>query len=306
MILPALLVLAASADAAPILKGVTWTASSSAPATESESFDVARLGDQKQSTSWIEGDTGSGLGSWAQAAFAAESNVTGFTIWGGYFYNNEYWNRYNRPKTVQLTFADGSTQDFSLKDSFEPQTFALPAGKKTTTVKVTVKAIYAGNTFNDTAISEIQFHDGAPTRGVPVKEIKASSTFPADGDGDYNTGNLQDGALDSMWCEGNKAGDGVAEWVEFVLPTPQNVGALVLHNGNAYSLPYFMKSNRGIDATLTFSDGTTQVVKLKDAPSEQRVAFPPRATSSVKVSFTSVKKGTEFNDLCVSEAWLEP
>ena len=35
---------------------------------------------------------------------------------------------------------------------------------------------------------------------------------------------------------------------------------------------------------------------------KQTLSFPTKPTSKVRVTFTEVKKGKEFNDLCISEA----
>ena len=45
---------------------------------------------------------------------------------------------------------------------------------------------------------------------------------------------------------------------------------------------------------------------MKDSVSEQTISFPARETSKVRIAFTTVKKGSEFDDLCVSEAYLLP
>lgn len=303
--LVASLLLATPAQAA-VIKPTSWTASSSAPNSEGVSYDVVNLGDARQSTPWIEGDEGSGLGSWAQADLGSERTLTGFTVWAGCWYTMEYWQRYNRPKLLVLEFSDGSTQEFTLTDDFKPQTFAFSAPKKTSSVKVRVKNIFAGNTFNDTALSEIVFRDAEREPAIPVKSFASSSTFPADVDGNYDPVNTQDGILDSMWCEGNTKTDGTNEWLEFNFAAPTQVSRLVLRNGNAYSFPYFMKSNRATAATLTFSDGSTEAVTVKDSISEQTISFPARSTGKVRVTFTTVKKGSEFNDLCVSEASFLP
>ena len=103
----------------------------------------------------------------------------------------------------------------------------------------------------------------------------------------------------------NKKSDGTGEWVEFTFPGSQSVSKLVLRNGNAYSLTYFMKSNRVTAATATFSDGTSESLTIKDTITEQSIPFAsPHDTSKVKLTFTTVKKGTEFDDLCLSEAYF--
>jgi hypothetical protein len=115
-----------------------------------------------------------------------------------------------------------------------------------------------------------------------------------------------DGINDSMWCEGNKAGDGTNEWIEFTFPAAQAVAKLSLVNGVGSSMGTWMKSNRATAATLTFSDGSTAAVALKNSMLPQVVEFPSRTTSKVRVTFTTVVKGKEFNDLCVSELGFAP
>ncbi len=291
---------------AGIVKPASWTASSSAPGSDGVSYDVANVADARQSSPWVEGDDGSGLGSWVQADFGGEKTISGFTVWSGVWYTLEYWNRYNRPKLLHVEFSDGSSEEFTLTDEFKPQTITFKSPKKTSSVKLKVKAIFNGNTFNDTGLSEVQFFDGTPPAHLAVKGYKASTTFPADGDGNYELVNTSDGILDSMWCEGNTKGDGTNEWIELDLGGSQSVSKLLLRNGNAYSFSYFMKSNRALGATLTFSDGATETVAIKDTISEQTISFPAHTTSKVRVTFTGVKAGSEFNDLCISEAYLLP
>jgi hypothetical protein len=297
--------LVSSAHAA-VVKASSWSASSSAPASEGVNYDMANLGDAKASTPWVEGDEGSGLGSWAMADFGAPRTITRISVWAGVWYNQEYWGRYNRPKTLLAEFSDGTSQEFTLTDEFKPQELTLKAPKQTTSVKLKVKAVYAGNTFNDTGISEVVFRDGAPDPFITPKTFAASSTFPADADGNYEGANTADGILDTMWCEGNKKSDGTNEWMEVGFGGVTSVSKLVLRNGNAYSFPYFMKSNRATGATLTFSDGSTAPIVVKDSISEQTITFPAHDTSKVRITFTGVKKGSEFDDLCVSEAYFLP
>jgi hypothetical protein len=63
-----------------------------------------------------------------------------------------------------------------------------------------------------------------------------------------------------------------------------------------------MKGNRVTSATLTFSDGATETVAIKNSMMCQTVTFPSHQTSSVRVTVTEVSKGKEYNDLCISEA----
>lgn len=299
------LLLIAVPASASIIKAGGWAATSTLNATDDRNFEATNVGDGKQSTAWAEGDEGAGLGASLQADFDSERSLTGFTIWPGNFYNYEYWTHYNRPKQVVLEFSDGSNLDFTLADEMKAQSFAFSATKKTSSVKVKVKSVYSGKGV-DTAISEIQFRDGGrPTWSEP-RSISASSTFPADAEGDYEPDNMEDGISDSMWCEGNKTGDGTNEWIQFDFGGTQTVSKLKIRNGAGFSAAYFNKANRATSATLAFSDGSTESISLKDMFFEQTISFPAHSTDRVKLTFTAVKKGTEYNDLCVSEAYFLP
>ena len=62
-----------------------------------------------------------------------------------------------------------------------------------------------------------------------------------------------------------------------------------------------MKSNSATELELKFSDGSTQTVAVKSTPMMQKIPFTRTSTSSVTVTFKGVKKGKEFNDLCMAE-----
>ena len=305
-VLFAAFLVASDPAAAAIVKPTSWTASSSASGADGVSYDVANLADAKQSNAWIEGDEGSGLGSWALADLGGEKTISGFTIWAGCWYTQEYWGRYNRPKLLVVEFADGTSQEFTLTDEYKPQEIKFTSPKATSSVKFKVKGVYNGNTFNDTAISEVVFHDGAKSAWTAVSKHAASTTFPPDADGNYEARNTNDGIVDSMWCEGNPKTDGTAEWIEWDFGGAQTVSKLVLRNGNAYSFSYFMKTNRATAATLSFSDGTSEAITIKDTMSEQSIPFASRSTSKVRLTVNTVKKGSEFDDLCLSEANFAP
>lgn len=299
------LLFAVPVASASVLKPGGWSASSIASATDERNFEPTNIGDGKQSTAWAEGEEGAGLGATVEADLGGDRSITGFTIWSGNFYNYEFWGHYNRPKTVVLEFSDGTSQEFTLADEMKPQSFDLPSAKTTSKVKVKVKAVYSGKGV-DTAISEIQFRDSGRPTYVQARTVTASSTFPADAEGDYGTANMSDGITDSMWCEGNKTGDGTSEWLQFDFGSSQTVSKLKIRNGAGFSAAYFNKANRAVTGTLTFSDGSTETVNLKDMFFDQTITFPAHTTDRVKLTFTSVKKGTEFNDLCVSEAYFLP
>ncbi len=284
----------------------TWSASSYAPTAEGVSYAASNLGDGKASSAWFEGVDGSGLNEWVQADFGAEKTITGFSIWTGWWYTASQWTHYSRPKTLLVEFSDGTTQEFALQDSYTPQSFELGSSKKTSTMKFKIKSNFSSDAYPDTAISEVQIRDTSNPAFATVRSWSASTTFTADSDGTYEAQNVSDGIVDTVWCEGNKNGDGTGDWIELSLASRQSISRLQLRNGNAYNIGVYLKSNRGTQATLTFSDGGRETVTIKDASTEQTISFPAHTTDKVRVTFDVVKKGTEYNDLCVAEAYVLP
>lgn len=270
------------------------------------SYEAASIKDRKQSTAWFEGDSGSGLGAWVEVQLDGSQTVTGIRVWNGYWLTYDMWQRNNRAKEIEVLLSDGSQHDFTLSDEMKPQDLRFPKAVTTSSVKVRIKGMYKGTTFNDTALSELQvFNDEAEDFLVPVG-FTASSTYAADNDGDYEPDNLIDNVLDSMWCEANKTGDGVGEWVEFDLGGSKKVSSLVMNNGNAYGFSSFMNANSATSATLSFSDGSKQQVTIKPSMMDQTISFTPKTTSTVRITFDAIRKGKEFNDLCISEARFLP
>ncbi len=301
MLHPLALTLVAAAQAGQI-KITSVDASSTEPEQEGVDYEPSNVKDLKQSTVWVEGVSGSGLGEWVEVHFDGTHEVAEFQIWNGNWYTFDFWHRHNRVKELEVELGDGTKHTFTLTDEMAPERVKLPKAARTSSMRFKVKGIYDGNTFNDTCISEIRVFDSKPDDAVAVSRYTTSSTYPADADGNYEPANMSDSLLDSMWCEGNKGGDGTGEWIRFDFGTSRSVSKLRLRNGNAFSFSFNMKANRAKAATLTFSDGSTEDVTIKPSMMEQTISFAPRDTSSVKVTFTEVSLGKEFNDLCISEA----
>jgi hypothetical protein len=64
----------------------------------------------------------------------------------------------------------------------------------------------------------------------------------------------------------------------------------------------FARGNAPSKLSLQFSDGSTQAIEItKMGPVPQDYPLRPVTTSSVKVRVDAIRKGTEFNDACLSE-----
>jgi hypothetical protein len=278
------------------------TASSTYPEENGIPYDAARMVDGKLSTAWVEGEQGGGLGSWVELDLGAPKKVHEIRLYGGMWYSGEYWARGNRPKEIEVAYGDGTKDTFTLKDEMKVQRFVLVTPKTTNTVRIKLKSVYDGSTWLDTAISEVQVFDAELDGRAIARAVTASSSLPSDADGSYDPMNVQDGLTDSMWCEANRTGDGAGEWLQYEFGASTSVSKLTVVNGIGTSMAFWMKANRATAATVTFSDGATESLTLKNSMLPQTVAFPAHATTSAKVAFTTIAKGKEFNDLCISEA----
>ena len=294
-------ILSMPASAKP-LKITDVTASSTYPEEKGRTYEPKNVKDQKLSTAWFEGVDGGGLGAWIELTLEGTQTVSAVRIWNGDWITADLWKRENRMQDIEIETSDGTKYPFKLKDEMAVQTLTFPTAVTTSSIRIRFKTIFRGSTFNDTGISEIQVLDATPSKTVAVSGYTASSTYPADSDGDYGPDNLGDGMIDSLWCENAKT-DGTGEWVQFTFASSHTLQGMSIRNGNTSSLPLFMSGSHATGVTLTFSDGTTQQIPLTSSINDQLVPLGGKSTSSVKVAVTGVSKGQDTSnaDLCFSE-----
>lgn len=114
--------------------------------------------DGSPKTNWTEGVSGYGEGESVDFHFQKKQTVVGFTIWAGNHYDDSYYVKNARPKTITLTFADGSAKEYTLQDKRKEQTFYFDQTVETESVLLTITSVYDdGAVYEDTVISEISF-----------------------------------------------------------------------------------------------------------------------------------------------------
>ncbi|MFT4977146.1 MAG: hypothetical protein ACI8S6_003051 [Myxococcota bacterium] len=292
---------APAAGAATLPISAVAAKSEEAPA-EGVNYMAKNLKDSKSASVWVEGESGSGLGAWVEVDLGQVQSVEGIRLWAGVWSSPDFWRRHNRPKEVELTFDDGTTQLITLADEMKMFDIPISGGKQTRKIKVTIKSVHSGSTFNDTGISEIQVYNSAPGGSAAIASSSASSVYPG-----YEAAAAHDGLSDTMWCENNSGGDGVSEWLQLDLSEGRSISSVSIIAGNGSSFSMFREFNYGKAATLTFSDGSTESITLKPIPMAQKIEFRAHSTSSVRITFDEVVRGSnaEYNDLCVSEFQAE-
>ena len=140
---------------------------------------------------------------------------------------------------------------------------------------------------------------------VPLPGRKAGVTWDwssAASFGDPEEGvcdGIADGAPASCWIEG-VPGTGEGEWVEARFKKPRHLRELRILPGNNGYLAAFTKYARPRVLKAVFSDGSTALLRLRDAPALQR--FPVDVTTrTVRLVIESVYPGTDYPATCISE-----
>ncbi|MFO0751635.1 MAG: hypothetical protein U1F43_39110, partial [Myxococcota bacterium] len=117
--------------------------------------------------------------------------------------------------------------------------------------------------------------------------------------------NLIDDNLWTSWQPNRTAKGGVGEWIKMTFTEPQTLTGFEFSNGfrrlddlgDLYTM-----NNRIENATVELSDGTKLPIHFDDVPREATIMLPESKTVTwVKLTVDSVFKGTEWNDLAVSE-----
>jgi hypothetical protein len=115
------------------------------------------LYDGKLQTNWTENASGNGVGEYVYFDFIDTYAVKQFYIYNGSHYNEGVYKQNCRPKTITLTFSDGSSERILLQDTYEEQVFTLSRYYYTDSVKLTIDEVYTGTKYLDTIIAELDF-----------------------------------------------------------------------------------------------------------------------------------------------------
>ena len=137
---------------------VTWLSTSSIYSGDNLGVhSPENMFDGKLDTNWTEDATGNGIGEYVTFYFDGTYAVNKFWIYIGSHYNEGVYKQNCRPKTITLTFSDGSSQRISLRDSYDVQSFTLDRYYYTDSITLTIDDVYTGTKYLDTVIAELDF-----------------------------------------------------------------------------------------------------------------------------------------------------
>ncbi|OON98266.1 MAG: hypothetical protein ATN35_05620 [Epulopiscium sp. Nele67-Bin004] len=112
--------------------------------------------DWDDSTAWVEGVSGDGVGEWILFNLQPNTEIRAFIMTNGLTTNENLYLANNRIKKARLDFSDGSSCILNFADNeLDPQGINWENPVVTDYVKVTILETYAGTKYNDTCISKV-------------------------------------------------------------------------------------------------------------------------------------------------------
>jgi len=262
-------------------------------------YEASNMLDEQSATMWVEGEGSAGLGKYINVKFPTEVDLSKFRIWAGCFLDKDFWKRHNRVKALELKFPDFTSERVELKDVMEPQLVSLKESKRVSSVKIYLRDFYKGSTWNDTAITALEFFDkNGPEGHLEGLVATASSHYP-DEEGTYTADKLVDGWFDTYWVNG--PGSGADDYIDIELGGSKSLNRFAITVGNDATESFFKGSNRARKVNLRFSDGSTQSFPLADKAGVQEFKLSSVRASSVRITFAGIIKGASNSDFYVGE-----
>ena len=131
----------------------------SASSTLNNSHTAAAAFDGDAATSWIEGEVDDGINQTLTVYADTPQKIKRICIYNGICISEEDFKRHNRVKECRITLGDGTLFSAELLDGldYQPCVIEFPNPVETTQVTFTILSVYAGTTYSDTAITEIEF-----------------------------------------------------------------------------------------------------------------------------------------------------
>lgn len=130
-------------------------ASSTMAATGGVRPEPANLIDGDPGTAWSEGALGA-AGEWVELTLDRQADVARLLVWNGY----QRGTRFGENGRVRTLLIDAAGRRFAVEllDVRGSQSIDLPGPVRTTKIRLTLEAVYEGDRYRDTALSEIEVY----------------------------------------------------------------------------------------------------------------------------------------------------
>jgi F5/8 type C domain len=133
--------------------GVLYCASSVLPPEKGNSYGIRNLTDGSDNTAWV---SSQGIGEWIVFEFDKPRLIRGLTIRNDYAKNDDIYRKNSRVKDVELTFSNGESLKATLEDRADEQHVTLKKPAVAKWVQLTIRSVYSGWKYSDTAINEVR------------------------------------------------------------------------------------------------------------------------------------------------------
>lgn len=137
-------------------------ASSYLPSQGRMNYAPGNCHDLRYNTAWVEGKPDDGIGEWIEYTFPRKNPpLQQIIIANGYVRTRNTWTENSRVKDLELSINGRRYAMLHLKDIYASQTFDvedIETGGRPLTLRFTIRSVYPGTKYKDTAISEIYFN----------------------------------------------------------------------------------------------------------------------------------------------------
>lgn len=120
-------------------------------------YEAANLLDGDLGTCWSEGVEGFGEGEWARLELAEPTILTAIEVANGYQKDSRRFEGNPRVQRLSVEYSDGTAQVVQLYDDMDFQ-IVTPPPKATEWVRLRIEAVYPGDTWKDTSLSEVRLY----------------------------------------------------------------------------------------------------------------------------------------------------
>lgn len=135
--------------------GVRYCTTSMLGSIKGNHYDPSMLFDGQEDTAWVEGDAGDGIGESVTLEFGDVRQLAGFEISNGYDKDQRIWSNNSRVRGFELAFSDGRSLAGELPDRRGTRIIEFAAPVATSRLSFTIRSVYRGARYRDTAISEL-------------------------------------------------------------------------------------------------------------------------------------------------------
>lgn len=137
-------------------KGATVCVSSVLAPAHGNSYGARNLLDGENSTAWVEGSSGQGVGDFLVVEFDTPQVVRGIRLRNGYAKNVDIFVKNSRIRDVEIDFSTGDNLQTTLADTMDEQQVSLNRPVKAKWLRITIRSVYPGAKYTDAAINEVR------------------------------------------------------------------------------------------------------------------------------------------------------